>query len=84
MLYLFVALKVPILLAGALIWWAVRQEPPLDDGRDEGGSPRRPHPPPRLPRAPRRGPHGEAQLPAPARVRLGGRRAGSRLRERQR
>ena len=69
MLYLFVALKVPIFLAGGLIWWAVRQEPPLDEGRDEGGSGDRPHPVPRLPRAPRRGPHGEAPLPAPARVR---------------
>ena len=80
MLYLFVALKVPIFLAGGLIWWAVRQEPPLDDGRDEGGSHDRPHPLPRLPRAPRRGPHGEAPLPAPARVR----RPAVRPRDRQR
>jgi hypothetical protein len=80
MLYLFVALKVPILLAGALIWWAVRQEPPLDDGRGEGGDWDRPHPPPRLPHAPRRGPHGEAPLPAPARMRRGV----ARPRERQR
>jgi hypothetical protein len=83
MLYLFVALKVPIVMACGLIWWAVRQEPPLDDGRDEGGSPDRPHPAPKLPRAPRRGPHGEAPLPAPARVRSGG-RAAIRPRDRER
>jgi hypothetical protein len=84
MLYLFVALKVPILLAGGLIWWAVRQEPPLDDERDDGGSHDRPHPVPRLPRAPRRGPHGDPPPAAPARVRPGGRGARTRPREHQR
>ena len=80
MLYLFVALKVPILLACGLIWWAVKQEPPLDEDSDDGGGNDRPHPAPTLPRAPRRGPHREAALPAPARVR----RPAARPRERQR
>jgi hypothetical protein len=70
MFFLFVVLKVPIIAAIWLIWWAVRQEPdPSEDVRDDGGTKRRPHPAPRLPRAPRRGPHGEPVLPAPPRVR---------------
>jgi hypothetical protein len=69
MLYLFVALKIPILAAGWLVWWAVKQEPdPSEDVRDDGGT-KRPHPVPRLPRAPRRGPHGEPAPAAPPRVR---------------
>ena len=31
MLYLFVALKLPILAACYVIWWAVHQEPDYDD-----------------------------------------------------
>ena len=70
MLYLFVALKVPILVAGWLIWWAVRQEPDYaGDDRGDGGTRTRPHPVPPLPRAPRRGPHGDAAPPSPPRVR---------------
>jgi hypothetical protein len=65
MLYLFVALKIPLLVLFWLIYWAVKQEPELEDTGDDGGQRRaRPHPPPRLPRAPRRGPHGD-QLPEP-------------------
>jgi hypothetical protein len=69
MLYLFVALKLPIVAAGWLIWWAVRQEPDLAEDRGDGGSRTRPHPVPRLPRSPRRGPHGDAAAPPPPRVR---------------
>jgi hypothetical protein len=70
MLYLFVALKLPILAAGYLIWWAVHQEPDYaEDSDDGGGGRRRPHPVPKLPHAPRRGPHNEAALPPPPRVR---------------
>jgi hypothetical protein len=72
MLYLFVALKVPIVMLFVLIWWAVRQEPDPAEEPGDGGQRRmqRPHPPPRLPHAPRRGPHGDdALLPAPPRVR---------------
>jgi hypothetical protein len=69
MLFLFVVLKLPILAACWLIWWAVKAEPdPSEDagGEDGGGTKRRPHPAPRLPRAPRRGPHGDpAPLPPP-------------------
>jgi hypothetical protein len=69
MLYLFVALKVPLVAAGLLIWWAVRQEPDLTDDHGDGGSRVRPHPVPRLPRPPRRGPHGGNALASPPRVR---------------
>jgi hypothetical protein len=67
MLYLFVALKVPLLALFWLIWWAVRQEPELEDAGGEGGQRRaqRPHPPPKLPRHPRRGPHGGDAVPLP-------------------
>jgi hypothetical protein len=69
MLFMFVALKVPILLAGGLIWWAVRQEPDYSDDSDGGGGRPRPHPAPKLPHAPRRGPHREPAPPSPPRVR---------------
>jgi hypothetical protein len=70
MFYLFVALKIPILLACWIVWWAVRAEPDPNEGvRDDGGMGKRPHAPPRLPRTPRRGPHGGAVMSAPARVR---------------
>jgi hypothetical protein len=70
MFYLFVALKIPILLACWIVWWAVRQEPDPSEGvHDDGGIGKRPHAPPRLPRAPRRGPHGGAVMSAPPRVR---------------
>jgi len=68
MLYLFLGLKIPILMLGGIVWWAVRQTPePIEpDGGDGGGRRVRPHEPPKLPRAPRRGPHGErAPLPPP-------------------
>jgi hypothetical protein len=69
MLYLFVALKLPILAACYLIWWAVHQEPEYPEDSEGGGGRRRPHPVPKLPRAPRRGPHREAAPPSPARTR---------------
>jgi hypothetical protein len=69
MLYLFVALKLPILAALWLIWWAVKQEPDYAGDEGDGGSRVRPHPTPRLPHAPRRGPHGDGALASPPRVR---------------
>ena len=39
MLYLFVALKIPICAAIWLVWWAIKQEPdPSEDVRDDGGA----------------------------------------------
>ena len=68
MLYLFVFLKLPIVAACLIIWWAIRQTPDYDES-DGGGPYRRPHPVPKLPHAPRRGPHREPAPAAPARVR---------------
>jgi hypothetical protein len=80
MLYLFVALKLPILAAGYLIWWAVHQEPEYpEDSQDGGGGRPRPHPAPKLPHAPRRGPHHEPAPASPPRIRAA---ANDRLRAR--
>jgi hypothetical protein len=69
MLYLFVFLKLPIVAAAWLIWWAVHQEPDYSEDQDDGGGKRRLHPPSKLPNAPRRGSHHEPAPPPPARVR---------------
>ena len=37
MLYLFVFLKLPIVAACWIIWWAVHQETDTDDARCDGG-----------------------------------------------
>jgi hypothetical protein len=72
-IWLAIALKVPIVALLYLVWWAIKDPPvaALDD--NEGGSPdREPHPHPRdpRPRPPRRGPHGPPEPAAPARVRV--------------
>jgi hypothetical protein len=70
-----VLLKIPVVGLLLLVRWAVRQEPePIDgDGgigpRLEPVNPRPNHPRPRLPRSPRRGPHGVPSPQSPARVR---------------
>jgi hypothetical protein len=78
MLYLFVFLKLPILAACGIVWWAVRQGTDTDDARvkapDDGGSPVRPRPHPRRPRRPRPprrgGPHASGvRLAPPPRIR---------------
>jgi hypothetical protein len=88
MLWLFLGLKIPLLAACWLVWWAIRQEPePDDDPRPngDGGQRVRPaardprHPRPKLPHAPRRGPHAEAPPPSPPRVRPVDARARSKL-----
>jgi len=65
MLYLFLGLKIPLLLLYALVYWAIKAEPePEETGGDGGSRKARPHPVPPLPKHPRRGPHGD-QLPLP-------------------
>ncbi len=68
MLYLFVFLKLPLIGACLLLWWAIKQDPGADESEGGGGR-RRPHPVPKLPHAPRRGPHREPAPPSPARIR---------------
>ena len=66
MLYLFLGLKIPLLLLYWLVYWAIKAEPePEDAGGDVGARKARPHPAPTLPRTPRRGPHGDPLPPPP-------------------
>jgi hypothetical protein len=69
MLYLFVFLKLPIVAACYILWWAIHQTTDTDDVTSNGGGsprPRRPHPRPRRPRPPRRGgPTCGTRLPTP-------------------
>lgn len=78
--WMFIVLKLPIVAALLLIWWAVQEpEPEPIADEEDGGSrrPRRPHPRPIRPRPPRRGPHAAPPPSAPARVRVArGRRLG--------
>jgi hypothetical protein len=59
-IFLAVVLKIPVLFAIWLIWWAVRDEPRLEEASDDAGDHgfRRWRSQPRRPRGPRRGPHG--------------------------
>jgi hypothetical protein len=73
-IWLMFLLKIPIVALFLIVRWAVRQVPEPASGEDGGvgprSRPRHPHRPrPRNPRPRRRGPHGEAPLPSPRRVR---------------
>jgi hypothetical protein len=67
-------LKIPIVGLFLIVRWAVGQTPEAAGEEDGGIGPRpRPlspyHPRSRLPRSPRRGPHGDPSPAGPARVR---------------
>ncbi len=69
-IWLMVVLKIPVVAAIWLVWWAMKAEPELTD--DDGGIDVPETPPPhrpRHPRRPRRGPHGDPEAPSPPRVR---------------
>ena len=70
-IWMMVVLKIPVIAAIWLVWWAMKAEPELTD--DDGGTevPAPPAPPhrPQHPRHPRRGPHGDPEPPSPPRVR---------------
>ena len=71
-LWMFVVLKIPIIAALVLIWYAIREpEPVVDEDSDGGGSDRSPDPRTWRPRPPRRGPHAAPPPPAPPRTRTG-------------
>jgi hypothetical protein len=67
--YLMVILKIPIFALLWLVWWSIHQTPDeWSASEDDGGIKKAPprHPRPRLPRTPRRGPHGApASVPPP-------------------
>ncbi len=69
-IWMFLVLKIPIVAALVLIWWAVK-EPEPSSGEDGGGSLKEADTGPKpLPSSPRgRGPHGVHPLGAPRRVR---------------
>ena len=54
--YMVVILKIPMVAALWLVWWAIKQEPETEEAPGEDRGPRRKLPP--LPRWPRRGPAG--------------------------
>jgi hypothetical protein len=68
-----IALKIPLVALGLVVWWVIRQEPEDPPAQDDDGGQRRPkdrHPPLHpTPRHPRRGPHGDPAPPSPARIR---------------
>ena len=69
-IWMFVVLKVPVIAALWLVWYAVREPEPLpDEGTGGGGSDREPDPRPHRPRPPRRGPHAGPPPAPPRRVR---------------
>ena len=53
---MIVILKIPMIAALWLVWWAIKQEPDPEESTGEDRGPRRKLPP--LPRWPRRGPEG--------------------------
>jgi hypothetical protein len=73
-IWLMIFLKIPIVALFLIVRWAVREAPEAALGEDGGIGPRpQPlhphHPRARLPRLPRRGPHGSPLPASPARVR---------------
>jgi hypothetical protein len=74
-IWLIALFKVPTLGFAWLVWRALRErdQPLPAAGTDGGGGGAKlrfePHPRPRAPRRPRRGPHGAAPAPPPSRVR---------------
>lgn len=80
-IWLMLILKIPIVGLLLLVRWAIRQSTEPEAASEDGGIGPKPapyhpfHPRARLPRAPRRGPHGGPALPSPARVRTATARA---------
>ena len=66
-IFLAVVLKIPVFFAIWLVWWAVKDEPTLEDASGEAGDHgfRRWRRSPTRPRGPRRGPHGGAARALP-------------------
>lgn len=70
-IFLLIVLKFPVIGMIYLLWWASKPAPEAESAGDEGegGTPDRMAPRPRLPRGPRRDPHGggSTRPPVPAR-----------------
>jgi hypothetical protein len=72
--WMAIVLKVPILFALWLVWYAIQEPDPEPDSPGRGGSDRHPPSRPRHPRPPRRGPHADPAPRSPSRVRVAGKR----------
>ena len=73
LLWMMLALKVPVAALLYLVWWASRApEPDAAEPEQRDWQPIRPpeHPRPRRPRPPRRGPHAEPEPQPPKRTRV--------------
>ena len=65
--FLLVVLKIPVLGSLWLVWWASQATPePEEAAEDSDGGFKRRRPQPKLPRGPRRGPHGGGAAAAAA------------------
>lgn len=71
--WLFLVLKIPVVGALLLVWYAIQDPAPAEADADAGGGGGSHHPRLRPPRGPRRGPHSALPLPAPPRVRTAAR-----------
>ena len=71
LIWLMLALKIPLAGLIYIVWWAIKSEPDEASPSDgDGGIRRNPqHPRKPFPRHPRRGPHGDPAPPSPPRVR---------------
>ena len=67
--WMFLILKIPVVAALLLIWYAVKEPAPAEGDRDSHGGGGSHHPRLRPPHGPRRGPHAELAPPSPPRVR---------------
>lgn len=67
MIFMGLILKIPVVAACWLLWWAFRATPdPAEAAEDDGGhAQRRFRREPKRPRGPRRGPHAPDSLPLP-------------------
>ena len=67
MIFMGVVLKIPVLFACWLLYWAIKAEPEAAEAPEDGGDHRyrRFRREPKRPRGPRRGPHAPEALPLP-------------------
>ena len=68
-IWMFLILKIPVIAALLLIWYAIQEPAPAEADSDWNGGGGTHHPRLNPPRGPRRGPHAELAPPSPPRVR---------------
>ena len=86
--FLLVVLKIPVVYGIWLVWWASKAPEVEEEPETDGGGFKRRRPRPKLPRGPRRGPHGGGAAAPAAGLPAGrphpGRQAGAAARFRSR